>query len=267
MPNIPLEPVESLDAVDSQYHGYFEQTDDGFVLREDVRPLAEQVNSLASNLDSARSNLKKVNNEAAERRLTNKQFQEVLDSVDELEEKNPEALRSYIENLRGQAAKGGKSGEEAEKRIKAIRDEMSQRFEAERQELTGRTEKLQSALERTLVDREAVSAIAAEKGVDALLLPHIKSQTKVVEENGQYQVQVVDGEGNVRYNGHGNPMTIKELVRSMKDDPVFGRAFESTMPSGSGTAPGSTRTAPAGRGEENLSPTERIARGLRNGRK
>jgi hypothetical protein len=97
-----------------------------------------------------------------------------------------------------------------------------------------------SALERRLVDSEAVAAIAAAKGATKVLLPHVKSQTKVVEEEGEFVVYVVDSKGNPRIgDAKGSPMTIAQLVEEMKQDPDFARNFDGTGSSGGG-APRST---------------------------
>lgn len=92
-----------------------------------------------------------------------------------------------------------------------------------------------SALERRLVDSEAVAAIAAAKGAPKVLLPHVKAQTKVVEEDGEFVVYVVDGKGNPRIgDAKGSPMTIAQLVEEMKQDPDFARNFEGTGSTGGG---------------------------------
>jgi hypothetical protein len=108
---------------------------------------------------------------------------------------------------------------------------------------------LSSALERRLVDAEATSALAAAKGAPKVLLPHIKAQTKVVEEEGEYVVYVVDARGNPRIgDAKGTPMTIAQLVEEMKQDPDVARNFEGTGSSGGGAtrstggASGTTRS-------------------------
>jgi hypothetical protein len=96
---------------------------------------------------------------------------------------------------------------------------------------------LSSALERRLVDAEATSALAAAKGSPKVLLPHIKAHVRVVQEDGEYVVQVVDSKGNQRIgDAKGSPMTIAQLVEEMKEDPDFARNFDGTGSSGGGAA-------------------------------
>ena len=96
---------------------------------------------------------------------------------------------------------------------------------------------LRQALETNLIDAQATSAIAAAKGVPELLLPHVKAHVKVVEENGKYTVAVVDAKGDPRINGKGEPLTISDFVTEMKQNEIFGRAFEGSGQTGSGKLP------------------------------
>jgi hypothetical protein len=92
------------------------------------------------------------------------------------------------------------------------------------------------ALSKHLVDSAAVTAIAAAKGVPELLLPHIRSAVKVIEENGDYVVRVLDASGSPRVNGKGEFLTIKDMVGEMRQSEVFGRAFDGTGATGSGSS-------------------------------
>lgn len=110
--------------------------------------------------------------------------------------------------------------------------------DAHAQELNGLKSTLETkdkALAKHLVDSAAVNAIAAAKGVPELLLPHIRGAVKVIEENGDYAVRVVDSSGSPRVNGKGEFLTIKDLVGEMRQSEVFGRAFDGSGATGSGT--------------------------------
>jgi hypothetical protein len=74
------------------------------------------------------------------------------------------------------------------------------------QEVEARETKIQTlsgALERRLVDAEATSAIAEAKGSPKVLLPHIKAHVRVIEEDGEHVVRVVDAKGNPRIGDAG----------------------------------------------------------------
>jgi hypothetical protein len=118
----------------------------------------------------------------------------------------------------------------------------------------GRIKSLSSALERRLVDAEATKAIADAKGSAKVLLPHIKSQVKVVEEEGEFVVHVVDAKGNQRIgDAKGAPMTIAQLVEEMKQDPDFALNFAGSGSSGGGA---SKSTASGGGSPKVIAPSD-----------
>jgi hypothetical protein len=134
------------------------------------------------------------------------------------------------------------AAEEAErKRLEAVGDwkareaQLLEKVQKDIEARDGRISALSSALERRLVDAEATAALAAAKGSPKVLLPHIKSHVKVVEEDGEYVVHVVDAKGNQRIgDAKGSPMTISQLVEEMKADPEFARNFDGSGSSGGG---------------------------------
>ena len=93
-----------------------------------------------------------------------------------------------------------------------------------------------AAIERHLIDGQASTAIAAAKGVPVLLLPHVKAHVRVVEENGEYVVRVVDKLGNPRVDAKGEFLSIADLVGEMRQDAIFGRAFEASGTTGGGAS-------------------------------
>lgn len=146
--------------------------------------------------------------------------------------KTPEEISTLITELEhNEAAKAEKAGEWDKLK--------SQLLETHKKELSKKDEetaKMKATLERYLVDATATAAIAELKGIPQLLLPHVKSAVKVVEDNGEYTVQVVDGAGTPRINNKGESLSIKELVEEMRQSEIFGRAFEPTGITGSGAS-------------------------------
>jgi hypothetical protein len=108
----------------------------------------------------------------------------------------------------------------------------------EREQLESKLKAKDSAIERHLVDAQATAAIAAAKGVPALLLPHVKASVRVVEDGGEYVVRVVDAAGNPRVDAKGEFLSIADLVGEMRQSEIFGRAFEPTGTTGSGAQGG-----------------------------
>ncbi|PHK92885.1 hypothetical protein CR162_21620, partial [Pseudoroseomonas rhizosphaerae] len=75
---------------------------------------------------------------------------------------------------------------------KALERQLLERHATELKTHQDRVGSLTSALETHLVDAQATAAIAGARGVPQLLLPHVKSAVKVIEEDGQFSVRVVD---------------------------------------------------------------------------
>lgn len=133
----------------------------------------------------------------------------------------------------------------------------------EKQALEAKLATLHKSLEENVLIATATQAIAAEKGVAALLMPHVRSRTKL-DENGQ--AVVIDESGNVRVAADGKPLPITALIAEMKADvQTFGRAFEPSGASGSGSQ-GSNASGTANK-YEGMSPTERMTAARAAGQK
>jgi len=89
-------------------------------------------------------------------------------------------------------------------------------------------------LEAELVDAKATAAIAAAKGVPELLLPIVQRFVKVDDD---FHVQIVDAKGDPRVNAKGEPLSISDLITEMKATELYGRAFDGSGHTGSGTQP------------------------------
>jgi hypothetical protein len=141
-------------------------------------------------------------------------------------------------------------------------------FATELKQRDDRIAKLQSSLEKNLIEAQATTAIAAAKGVPELLLPHVMRAVKVVEENGEFVARVMDSSGQPRIaDVKGTPFTIANLVDEMRGNQVFGRAFEASGNGGSGADPnnkasqGGTKTVRRGDQDALNNNIEAIAKG------
>lgn len=148
--------------------------------------------------------------------------------------KTPEEITELVEAQaqaeRDKLTKGGEWDK--------LKSQMSDQQKVELGKKDDRIGALTKSLERRLVDADATAAIAAAKGVPALLLPHVRAQVRVIEDGGEFKAQVVDAQGNPRVNGKGEFLSIGDLVAEMRDDAIFGRAFEPTGTAGSGAQGG-----------------------------
>lgn len=143
-----------------------------------------------------------------------------------------------------------------------LKAQMQTAHQAELGKKDERINGLTKSLERRLVDADATAAIADAKGVPALLLPHVRMSTKVIEDGGEFVVRVVDAAGNPRVNGKGEFLSIADLVSEMRQSDVYGRAFEATGTSGSGAQHNSSSAAKTIKQADfdALSPKDRAAR-------
>jgi len=157
--------------------------------------------------------------------------------------KSPEEIQALIEAQRkaeeDKALKGGEFEKLKQQIIDQHKGELGKKDE--------RIQTLTKSLERRLIDADATAAIADAKGVPALLLPHVRAATRVVEDGGDFKVQVVDAAGNPRVNGGGEFLSISDLVSEMRQSDVFGRAFEP-----SGTAGGGAQGGGSGSGSKTI---------------
>lgn len=150
--------------------------------------------------------------------------------------------------------------------VNQIRDGIAKEYDKKLGVGRKREEKLQTQLQRSLINDGIAAAIAEEKGTASavkLLPPFLVPQVKLVEENEELVPRVFDSDGKVRYGSNG-PMTIKELVQESKVNPDFGTFFQSEAPSGGGTKPGTTSAAapPVRKDVNDMSPEEMINQGL-----
>ncbi|MDA3971341.1 MAG: hypothetical protein PF442_08315 [Desulfobulbaceae bacterium] len=120
---------------------------------------------------------------------------------------------------------------------------------------------LRKSLEDNVLIATATQAIAAEKGSLKLLMPHVRTLTKL-DESGR--PVVVDEDGQVRVGSDGKPLAIAQLVAEMKEDVEgYGGAFASSGATGSGST-GSTGTANTDK-YAGLSPADRITQAREDG--
>lgn len=207
--------VESIDDVNENLRPLYTEKDGKYVLQVDgLDDITQEAVSAAT---------RRANKEAIEERKKRQAWERIG--------KSPEEIQALLD------AEGQRATTEAERRGEwdKLKEQMNN---AHRSELAKKDETL-AALRRRLntelVDKTAVSEIAAASGVPDLLLPHVQRFTKVDDD---FNVVVVDAKGDPRVKGNGDPFTIKDLVAEMRSSEIFGRAFNGTGHSGGGTPPG-----------------------------
>jgi hypothetical protein len=238
--------LDTLDNVPEHFRGLYTKAEggNGFAIHPEF---AGHISGLSSALDKERKNAK-----TASAGLT------AWKALGE----TPEAVAQTITELKDQLAKKGDGAANFEK-LKADLEKGHSAVLGEKDKSIGR---MQESLNRYLIDNAATAAIAEAKGAIPLLLPIIRTAVKVVEENGEYIVRVLDKDGDARGNGSGGFMTIKDYVAELKNSKDYGRAFEASGQTGGGKPPASGKTGGgAGRDASELTPTQKIAMGLGKG--
>lgn len=262
--------VESLDSVPEKYRGLYAEVTEGenqgkFQIMESVKGLVGDYVSAAKSLGEERGKVSKLNEENQNRRQAAAAYSEIFEDLgieDSEENRTPEKMKEAIQALRD------KKGQAAQADIERIREEMNRKHQADLQAKDKEIEERDTAISRHLIGDNAVRAITENKGSVKALLPHVRQNCKTVrDENGNYAVRIYDEQGNMRYGGGGEPLTMAELVQEFKSDENFAALFESETPSGSGMRPGAgqQQSGPSKPNTSEMNPTQKIASGLNKG--
>lgn len=256
--------VDNLTAVPEKYHGLYAEGDGDdagkHVLMSAVAGIVGDYTGTHKALIRSRGDAKKSNDENGQRRIANKAYEDLCEAIG-LEEDNRTAdgLKTHITELTSKV----KGGAQLQIDLDKIRNDHTRKLDEATVAHKVEMESKDKALASHMIGDVAVREIAEAKGAVDLLMPHIRNKCRVVQEDdGKFVVRVFDDEGSARSDGAGGWMSVKGLVTEMKVSAMFGRAFDSEAPGGTGARPGSTTKAPTpGTGRE-LSSTEKIQQGL-----
>lgn len=166
---------------------------------------------------------------------------------------DPQRARKLAEEAEKAEREGLKNKGDWETREKQLTERLAadlakreQQFQAELDGAKARAERLQKSLEQHLVRAEATAALAAQGGLTDLLLPHVISQIRVLEDGENFVARVIGPDGNPRIaDVKGTPMTIAQLVAEMRENTAYAPAFKAPRVGGSG-APGESTAGATG---------------------
>ena len=231
-------PVENLDTVPSSFQHMFEKTDNGFVVAEAHHGAAKVFNGLNSNLVSARKNTSSKNEEAAARRKEAQRLADGFRTLGITEFDDEEAFNTALKDYQANAKKG-KNSADVETQLENLKSQMTTAHSKALGEKDTEVQSLESELRHLLVDSQFTSALA---GAEATPLG-IKALPKLVDKNiqvvrnddGKRQVQILDDRGNIMYTAAGDPLSIPEYVKNLKDNEEYGAFFKSQIPGGADT--------------------------------
>lgn len=220
--------LDALDAVPPDVKPFYKQVDGKFAL-DSENPA---VNSAVAMITKMNASLKAARNDA------NTLKSKVVD-LTPLSEfgSNPEEIQQNVQAKLKELQDS--VGKDAKVNLDKIKADLAAGHAKDSEIKDKKIGALTNQLYGLMVESSATGALAEAKGNVKLLMPFIKEQVKVVEEDGEFKVFVVDKANERRYSGTtGAPMTIKELVLELKANGDFAGAFASEKASGGGTPPG-----------------------------
>lgn len=188
---------------------------------------------------------------------------EALAKVKAFDGLDVDAAREAMKKLKEQAGQPGVeelAKQLAESQIK----QMAAKHSEENQGLQAKLQSITGQLQDKLVKSAALEALQAHGGNAKLLLPHLEASVRMrPNDSGQFIAEVIDPmTGNPRVgDSQGNPMTIPQLVESMKANADYAAAFTGTGATGSGTtgATGFSRQATTSKSVKRISRNDQAA--------
>lgn len=227
--------ADSLDAIPEPLRAHYVEREGRYVL--DVTPAEgwalEDVAGLKRTLEDRKGREK-----------------EARDRLARFEGLDPDEARAAI------ARPAGKDSEESRTKLRA---ELEEKHQRERQLLEARAANFEGQLKSKLIDAEAARLLASEglRGSYELLIGPIRNRVQAeVGDDGAITVRVLEADKSTQmYATRGSkvePASIEDLVRSMKSDAQFMRAFDGSGATGGG-AGGAGRPNGNGHNKSDLS--------------
>lgn len=222
----------------------------------DVVKQAKEQGVSVEEFERTKNALEKANREAMERRHKLKEWDEL--GVD------PEKVKALLE----QQAEAERKKKEEEGRYQELIDEMRNQTQSEierkESEWKQQLQKMQSTVEKHLVDKTIAETLSSE-GVKSpkLLSRYMKDYVKTVEgEDGDYKTVVLDDEGNVRTKRGGAAMTVADFVNELKSSDEFASVFPAPKVNGTGSTNDTAKAAnnaPSGLRRSQMSLEQKVA--------
>lgn len=260
-------PIETLDGVPKDLQQFFTKTGEGYSVAEALKPVATRMNGLSANLNETRKARTTAGQDAGKAREAARALAAIFEGVEGIEEPTPENIQAYVEGLRTKAAAGGKGAKDATAEIERVRSEMAKAHAAEIEGLKSANEGLNGQITSLVKGAQISDALATHKivGSGEVLKSYLDTRVKVqVGEDGKPYAAVVDKDGQIKYNGAGNPMAVNEYVASLKESDDFRPFFAAEKKPGTGTPPGTQQHQRIQTNDKDANPTplSRISKGL-----
>jgi len=233
--------VKSIDEVPEEYRILYELNDDG----EGATLIASLKQRIEGVGPAGQRALQEERKARAAAEKAAKAWKEAagVETPEELTAKFEEIESEWQQKLEeAQATKGGDKDEDLNKRLQQVRSEVEREWSkkldreiAERKKAEEERDQMFKDMQRNMLEREAMEAIAAHKGKPTLLRREVMAQLKLAKTDAGWKVRVVDEDGDERYDGDGKPMTVHNLVALMRQSDDYAAAFEGDGATGSGS--------------------------------
>ncbi|AHX01197.1 hypothetical protein M316_0132 [Nitrincola phage 1M3-16] len=195
-------------------------------------------------LERMRNALSKVNEEAKQRRLALKQYEEMGFT--------PEKAKEMLEAQRNAELK---EMEEQQRYQEMLERERQERL-AEKEALEGKLTEYEKRMQKQARKRVVAEAVAKHQADMELLAHHIEKRTATVEDedSGEYNVVVLDTKGNIM-----EGKTLDDLMAEFKEHPSLSKGFPSPGKKGTGMSSEGTAGEKSGAGIPRTSKQELMA--------
>lgn len=254
--------LDNLDGVPNEFKPFYAQGQDGkFKVAEAFMATATTIDGLRKNFKSAQENLTRANGESMQRRQALEAWAAKAGVA------SPDELGTRLDQMTRDLTEGKKINPDT------IRQELQGQFQTQVDTAKAERDEMEGSLKEYLLDSQAMASIAEHKGNPTLLMPHIRSQAKVMKDpvTNKYRAVATNDRGEPLPDTDGGWMGIGKLVERLKANKDYAVCFTVTAPSGGGTPPNGGRQTnfqPVNPGSQNQnggnerSPMDKISAGL-----
>lgn len=191
--------------------------------------LQKQLEEERENNRRAQERIHNLNKENEKRRLREKEIREKEEKLGSIDPDEYEQLKREREDR--ERRKLEEKGE-----FEKLRERMLENHQRELEDLRSEIKQRDQLVERTLIDKELTSAISKYKGDTEFLPQIIRERLRLEKTEDGFEVYATDPDGTRAISDDGaGYLGVEGFVKSLRNDPKFGKFFEFDGPSGNGS--------------------------------